>query len=534
MLVILPIALYILGSLGSMVLHWWKPRFRYGWLISIITALLVVGVTGFWGLRLPLMTKLTSWGVPGFEPLAISLLVDDISWIYSLSLAVLVLAALVTDTVYHDPSSSLTREWSDWPIAIGVAGLAFIPLVAENTFTLLAGWALLDIVEFILRLRRADNLEIHEQSRFFIASRLASLILVIAAGVFLRTESANNAMQDTPATANMLLIAAGGLRVFSIPGILPSMTSSFRRPLDVLPILTASSSSLMLISRLAYVGIPQRFATLVYLSIALLAVLNGLAWLTGRAKSSAAHLLLGGTVCFAIAAAAGSNSNAALAWGIAALLISGLAYLYIAKTRWTYAVIFLGWIAITSLPLTPTWAGVGAYATGLTGAASISVVGLLLIAQAVLLVAVLVSLQQSRPTAMVQERWAGISYPVVLLLIPALQWLFFAQNFTTLVQDRSWSELLILSWPSFTATGLSVFLLGLYRRLEKYEFKIAASLQDFLSYGWLREIFRRLHLAIKDLIIFIDNLSDGQGGILWTILLLLLIFALLIQLRAGS
>jgi hypothetical protein len=70
--------------------------------------------------------------------------------------------------------------------------------------------------------------------------------------------------------------------------------------------------------------------------------------------------------------------------------------------------------------------------------------------------------------------------------------------------------------------------------LEKYEFKIAASLQDFLSYGWLREIFRRLHLAIKDLIIFIDNLSDGQGGILWTILLLLLIFALLIQLRAGS
>lgn len=535
MLVILPIALYLIASAASLVMRWWKPKFRFGWIIAVVASLLAAGIVLFWGMRLPLLSSLTDWGLPGLEPLSISLLADHVSWAYALSVAALVLAALIAESLYNPSTSSFTQDVSDWPIAVGLSGLAFIPLLAENTFTILIGWSVLDIFELIARVLRAPHEGGRQRNLFFITSRLISLILVIAAGMIIRSDAPAGGPETNAGLANLILLVAAAWRVLTIPCYFPNLgTSEKRRPLDLLLVLASAASSMMIFTRLAVIGVSAEFSVGIFMLITLLAAFFGLAWLILRDGEFHVELLIGGAACLELAASAGGHPDAALAWGVASLLVTGLISFYVVRMRWLAFIALLAWIGFSALPLTPTWAGTGAYDIGLTGVVSFLAIGLLLIAQALMMTGILLAARHPRPGVFIQERWASVVYPIALILLPAVQWLLFLSSLPAIIGGRIWTDLLLRSWPSIAATALSLALFYIYRRTGRPWRDFLAPLHTLFSLRWLISISTGIYRSTKRLVGFIDLLSDGDGGILWTLLFLILMFALLVQLRSGS
>lgn len=529
-----PTLVLLLAALILIVVRLARPRFAYFWLVAAFGSAAAWPLVLLARLRLPATLPLMTWRPVELFPSSPALLVDPVSWPYALALATLCLAVILTDV-----ARAAEADWSAWAGCMALTALGLVAVLAGNPLTLALAWAAIDLVELVILLAQILQSEVRERIVVAFSIRVIGLMLLVWASVAARSTGAELTFANIPVQVSAYLLLAGGLRLGVLPLHLPFLREMpLRRGLGTLVRLTPAASSLMLLGRTASAGAPEPLAGLLLGLAALAALYGAAAWATAENELEGRQYWILGMGALSFGAAVRAQPAASVAWGLALLLCGGLLFLLSARHRYLLALAGLGLLGFSALPYTPAWQGVRLYASP-AGLAAV----IFLLAQALLLAGYLSHVLRVEQPLSGVERWVWVIYPLGLALNPlalfVVAWWSPLGLARALGVARSFGETqelpsLSASWPSFAALILVGVLIVWDRIGPRPPALVGKILGRLFSFGWLYRFLWWVYHSIRRAVAFVNLILEGEGGILWTLLLLTLLLSLLAQQRSGG
>ena len=520
MFILITTLFLFLTALALVVLHITRPGFRYAWLTAVGGTFLTWISVMLWQVFMPLTFDLPSWQAGLFRD-APAFLADRLAWPYALGLVTLALALILTAVVREDFPDPLS-----WAGILALTGLGVLATLAKNPLTLALVWAAIDLADLTAQLRTAQGERANERVVSGFAARAIGMGLLILAGMISLSTGSPLDFQTVHPNVGMLLILAAGLRL----GVLPlhlAYTSEIghRRGFGTALRLVSAASSLVLLARIPAEGALSPFAPFLLLFAAFAAGYGGLQWLRSSDELVGRPYWVIGMASLSIASALRGNPLGTVAWGAALLLAGGALFLSTAQNKILLRIllIFGAW-GISSLPFSPTAAG---WQSGVpsTWATWISF-PVLIAAQALLVTGFIRHAMLPSAAAPLESQpvWAKNIHPIGIgLLLFSL----------TLLGFYGWDGALTLGAPlaGLAAAALAGALYWLRLRLPFLSPARAHWVQPETSpsrldsvYGLLWNLYRQLGRLSG----FISSLLEGDGGILWALLFLVLFLSLLV------
>ncbi len=526
MLTILPVIILLLAAAAILILQRVKPGFGYAWMTGTIATVIA------WGLILAMRwIKTTALVINGWQPLpnierTLVFQFDTISWSYAFALASLALAILLTLSARLRPDSD-TRIWARNLIVIGIGILA---VLSGNALTFAITWTAIDIVELatILNVVRTPRQSLEAILAFGIRSG-GTLALLWAMAVS-ASQGLVFTFADIPPLAALFLLIGAGLRLGVLPLNLPYQEEvPLRRGIATALRIVSAVSSLAILARL-----PQNAVTDAWQPYLL--AFSTLAALYGAAMWAAASDELSGRIYWIISFSAMSigcvvqgQPQSSLIWGLALILGGSIIFLYNARGRKVVWLPILMLVSLSGLPFTLTASGWA----GLLGSPLNSAGIFFLLALALLLLGYVRHCMHPGEPLQDKERWAQTIYPVGLtvLIIPA--WLIPAVSGNSMLTLGVWwagpimLTLAALAFLLFYRVGWSRppeanagWFVLLAKRAGKW-------LARFSSLNWLYQFMWWVYRQAAGVIQIITVLLEGDGGVLWVVVLLTLLIALI-------
>jgi hypothetical protein len=221
-----------------------------------------------------------------------------------------------------------------------------------------------------------------------------------------------------------------------------------------------------------------------------------------------------------------SQPAATLAWGITTLLSGGLIFLLSARHRLLSLIAGLGCLGIIGLPYLPSWQAAGLYKPPFD-----FLLVLFLVAQTLLAAGYLRHLLRPGDRLAGVERWVWVIYPWGLILLPLTHILL---TLWGLQQPGGEPPNLGTSWPNFLIVLIVVGFGLLYRRGVRIPFRLTQIFRQTHSLYWIYRLARQIYRLGARLVAFFNLILEGEGGILWTFLLLVILLSLLAQQQLGG
>ena len=514
-----------------LILHLARPEFRYHWPIAALTAALV------WPLIL-LIRPTTYISIPLFtwRPLELfpnspAMLVDSLSWSYAVALATVTLAILLTAVVRSTP-----LNWRAWAGTLALAGLGLLAIFAGNPLTLLLAWVALDLLEFLVLLFQAPQESLRQGAILNLAGRLVGIAILLWAVIAVRSTGQIFDFHAIPQAAALLLIVAAGLRLGVLPLQLPLIQDiPLRRGVGTMLRLAPAAGSLVLLTRTAAVGVETGWTALILAFCGLAAFYGGAAWLSAEDEMKGRPFWMLGLGGLAVAAAARGRPEACLAWGLALILPGALISLLSTQRRRFAWLMLAGWVGVSAMPWTPAWTGAQLYGAAGSGLPFVdwTVDVLFFLSQAMLLVGFLRHAFRSQEEPAWSEPWIVLIYGVGLVFLPVAHFMtaWLTYPFGEPVPTAAW-------WVGVLAAVLGGGGWWLARRdpiLLPVETAFRGSLDwsgsamaRVLSLNWAYRSIWLVYRWIGRLLSLLSRILEGDGGLLWALLLLLLLYSLAI------
>lgn len=516
MLILLPVILLLLTALTLLILRLARPDFRFNWLIAAGGAFLAWMSVFLWQIRLPQTLSLPPWQPQTLFTYSPVWLADDLSWLYTLSLTMLALAVIMTSVVRGVVNP---MAWAGTHILVALGVLA---VTADNPLTLVLSWAAIDLVELVSMLRSVEGERQSENAVITFAARLAGIGLVLWASVLSVASGVKMDFRTVPAHAGIYLLLAAGLRLGVLPLHLPyHQEAPLRRGFGTTLRLVSAASSLALLARIPAVAVSTPLRPYLLILTALAALYAGWMWLRASDELTGRPFWLLGMASLAIAATLRADSSGSAAWGSALILTGGFLFLYSARHQYLFLLILTGIWGISALPFSPT-------AQGWQSNIPISFVFLLpfLLSQSLLIAGYIRHAYHAGDSALkAHPNMSQAIYISGLVLIMLVQ---------TLLGLWGWSgaRSLGLWWAGLAAIllspGLAWAVARLLPRIASMPVKIGRW-GELLRLNWLYRglwaIYRFLGRASN----VVTSTLEGEGGVLWSLLLLVLFLSLLTQ-----
>jgi hypothetical protein len=263
--------------------------------------------------------------------------------------------------------------------------------------------------------------------------------------------------------------------------------------------------------------------------VSLIALYGGLNWLINSDTPENRSNWIITLGALSIAAAIRLQPGACLALGIALLLTGALFFNFNIRRLRLTPLLLVGGLSLSALPWTPGWPVVQLYS-----APFLPVLLLLLISQSLLLAGYIRNLFETSPKSLGFERWVWALYIWGLALFILANWIISWWQLPGSQNPLRLHPGLLESWPGIAIT----LLVGLYflsrRRKNVLPARITHYLHNRLDLDWLyRFIWRNLRTG-RHLIHWSNTLLEGQAGILWAFLLLVLLLTLFTQSNPGG
>jgi hypothetical protein len=516
---LIAIGLLLVTPLIMVVIRLVKPGFAYFWLAAAAGVLLAWPLVLLSGLDLPQNLSLLTWNPEEIFSGSPTLLIDPISWPYALAVASLAAAVILT-AVARLPYVN----WKAWAGTLTLGGTGILAVLSGNSLTLLLAWAALDLAELVILLLQVKSSAVRERIIVSFSARAAGILLVIFADLTGRTDLQPLDFAAIPASANIYLLLAAGLRL----GVLPLHFTYFhelplRRGLGTMLRLTPAAGSLVLLTRTAQNGVPEAYFPYLFLLVGISALLSAILWASAQDELSGRPYWLLGMASLSVAGALRGDPAASLAWGLALLLPGGLLFLFSARRRNFLLIPILGALSMSALPFTPAWEGMRIYAPPFQ-----LIMPLFLFAHALLFYGYLRHSLRPSETLPGSERWVWLLYPLGLML------LLLSNIFAGFIHHSDLSGRPLAAWVAGPlAVGLAFLLFRLRRRLPVLPQPAASRLISFLSLNWLYSPLWVLYRLFGWLVTRLTQLLEGEGGVLWALVVLAIIFTLVNQSIVG-
>jgi hypothetical protein len=409
-----------------------------------------------------------------------------------------------------------------------LTGLTCIAVLAGNILTLLIAWAALDMVEALILVRITNERSQRERVVLNYGIRVSGSILVIAAGMVSNISGSAFTFRVIDPVVAILLLIGVGIRLGTIPPNKPLWSADKLDSLEVISRVAPAAASLAILPRLSLSEIDSPWMTVILVLASLAVIYGSLSWLTSQhAKQGISFWMMSVSGLAIIATIMGSRWSS-MAWGVSLLLAGGIIFLYHTHHRYLSPLLLIASIGLTSLPYTPTWLGVSSYST------LPSLVGTILLCfQGFILVGYIRHSLNPEPKLGEVERWTWLVYPSGLILLLMVYLWFGYWNGQAMLSAGSNLPTLVESWPSLVIMLTAVLLILLVRITPAISKFSGSPILKLLSFNWLYRLFWSLFYIIRRLFSGFNYILEGQGGLLWDILLLLLLFSIFSRINIG-
>ncbi len=518
MLVLLPVLVLLLAALMISLLGLFRPKFAYHWPVAAGGAL--VAWIAMWVLRfrLPTQIGLVESTYQGVALPTLALQVDQISWPVALALLTLCLAVLLTDVARIEESN-----WIIWAGDLGMTALGLFAVLANNIPTLIMAWALVDLIELGILLRQVRHEGTRQRVVLFFSTNLFGIMAVLGAAIAAGSLDIALSFDQIPSQAHVYLILAVGLRT----GVFPLQVAFLReiqhqRGQGTLIRLVPPTASLALLAQVSYSETSPNWR-LVLLGFAVLAAIyGGIAW--ARAENELRGRLFWIIAMFGMAftAAVQSKPAATLAWGLAMVYAGGYLFLSSVRTRRLLPIGLLSAITLSAVPFTPTHAGLALYEP------LHPLLLLMPFGQLVLLAGFVRYLMLETEPITATERWVRGVYPVGLLILPA------THIVSALFPPKIPGTALPPLWPLAVVAVLGAGFALAYWRKVSIPAVVFERLDKVFSLRWLYTVVGWGYRAAGQMVAGVSALLEGEGGVLWTLVILVVMVSILAQLSFGG
>lgn len=530
MLILLPIGLFLAAALAILIQDRLRPHYGTSWLIAAgasIAAWLSVIV---FRLRLPTNLFLYDWKNPEFVLIGqFSFLLDYASWPYVLALTTVTLAVILTGAA-RTRYDSTPRSWT---VSLMITGLGLASLQSGSSLMLMFSWVLVDLLELFYLLRLVNTQDSIQRIIISYGVRTSSiLVLLLATSVGWRA-APNFPLTQIPPDAAFLFLLAAGLRLGVFPLNMPILQEpGLRRGAGNVIRLAPVASSLMLLARLpADVLSPAltEWAWVFHGLLAIAALYAAFRWLYTTDEIKGRPFWIVAWAALATEAVINGQPQASIPFGLALILTGSLLFLYFPRVQRMNFLLYFGLIGLLGWPFTPL-------ASGWVGLGGFSLWSLLfIVAHAVILLGYVNRLLRPGGEVGALESWARIVYPLGLIwIIQTIVALGLVGWPGSLTLGQWWMPLisaLIVSGAFIVLrkTGLSSALnqLPASSRLAVTLNWIIPRIEPVFRLEWIFQVAWRIYQVMGRILKSITTLLEGQGGVLWTIVLLVLLLALL-------
>lgn len=513
MLIVISCLIFFSTAFALVILKIYLPDARYAWLVAVSGAILALVSVFIWLAQTPFGISLPAWQPQTLFINPISFRADGLSWPYAVSISALVLAIMLTAVSRPVFVNSYT-----WAGTLALGGLGLLAVTADNPLTLLLVWAALDITELVTQLRSVDGPANNEKVVIAFSTRaLGSGLLLWANIISISTGSAFNFVLISP-QSGLYLIAAAGLRLGVLPLHLPySADSNLRRGFGTSLRFISAASSLVLLAHVPSESLSSSFTPVLMALAIVAATYGGWMWLRAPDELNGRPFWVIGIAALSVISALSGNSIGAVAWGCALILTGGALFLSSVQHPWLNRAMLVGVFSLSTLPFSLT---AGAWLNPLSFFAPF------VIAAQALLTAGFVrhALRPSgRDSLESQPSWTHTIYPSGIILMIVMQVLLGLIGWNGVLKVGAWVHALL---ASLLTVGL-VWATPRFRILNPvrahWVTPSSARFGSIYEFFWgIYQNFGRLNQAI------IATL-EGDGGIMWTLLFLVLLISLLTQ-----
>jgi hypothetical protein len=515
---LLAVLILISAAISIGILRVYRPGFAYAWIIAALGAMAAWSLVLLSTLSAPQIISLASWELEPYFPSSPGLVVDQISWSFSLAISTLVLSVILTDSARASEADS-----SAWAGSLALSGVGIFAVLAENPLTLLYAWTAIDVTQLVIMRWRLEPGEGLGKVIIGLSVRMTGIVLLILAMIYIPSSDASLGFQALPSIAGILLFLAAGLRL----GVLPIrgvylQDYKLPRSLGSISQLVPAATSLLLIVRIANSSASINFLPLLLVLSWLVAIYGGYLWIISRDELEGMPYWIIGVGSLAFAAALKGGIEASLAWSIVGVLTGGLIFLMSAHQKYSIVFVILGLVTLSGVPYTPTSNGMALYSEPYDPLLFVFV-----LPHALLMAGYLKQGTHERETLPGVERWVTIIYPwgLVLLLL---------------------AQVLVNWWgvrPTFMPIGglaalitlvLATLIYWAYLRGYRIPHLVQDIFESIISLRWLSRIIESIYTITARILNGVSLVLEGEGGVLWAIVLLILLIAYFTQVGIGE
>jgi hypothetical protein len=525
MIILLPVGILLLASLAIIILQYYKIGAGYSWFIAAGAALVSWGIILALHWYPPLPFTLQGGGLAGSYNLVVAFQIDIFSFPYAFALASLGLVVIITDLARYQVN--IYNPWS-WAAMLAITGTGLLAIFAVSPISIIFSWTIIDLIEMAFIVRSLEDNQLILENVLAFAARMGGTMMVVVASFYSRSLGQELNLSSTLPAVGVFLLLAAGLRLGVIPLHLPYRETGMRRGLGTVIRLVAPASSLVILGRLPGNVVLPGLETWLEVLLTITMLYSSLMWLTADNEITGRPFWIITFSAFTIGCAVRSQAGASIGAGIGLLLSGGIIFLFSARKRSLLFIPLLGLIGISGLPFTPvasSWNGL------LGNKLSLFSVGFV-VSQAMLMAGYLRHSLNSGDSYDEMARWAQILYPIGLVLLVVVEWFIG-----------------IFGWPgSFTAgkwlgsvliTLITGLILGGYIKFKdrwtflrhpqtiRFGQAVVSFMANILSLKWIEQVVLFVYRIIQRVIENLSLLLEGEGGFLWTLLLLVLVFSLI-------
>ncbi|MEW6504579.1 MAG: hypothetical protein AB1457_11515 [Chloroflexota bacterium] len=525
MLTFIPVLFLLLIAGVIFALNWSEQGKRFAWLISVIG--LFLAWLGFFMLRWfrPAETIFPAWRP--FDPLSADRIIfgwDTNAWVLAICLVGLLLGVILTAPVRFKYNSNPLS----WSAAITFTAIGLLSVISGSPLALAISWTLLDVVEVVYVLLIIRDYHYRREVLTSFALRLFSIGLLLSVMIRAGEPGMGYTFEASREQDVLWLIGALILRL----GVLPlSLKYEKQLPLQngltSLMRITGQISGLVILVRLPAGLMVSNTYPLIAGGIVLLIFYAAVMWLL--AENEIAGRTFFGLFFSGLAILSLIHGNAPLSvvWGVALICWGGLIFLFTVRSPRLMILMGVVLLSFSGLPFTILSAGWQAVAVNAGWV-------ILLAGMWVVIIAGFIRhILQPRETTSSFEPYLVTTYTMGLIVLLLSGWLSVSLGVEQGLRMGTW-------WGGLIVFGFTVFMAQRsYRRKQVEEVsslqtvwlkglvqKSTEAISAFLRLSWLYVILRFVFHTIQGIIQLLTVLFEGEGGVLWSLLLLVLMISI--------
>jgi hypothetical protein len=521
---------------------------------------------------IPSSLTLLNWAPDYLFPVSPSLVIDDISWLLALALIALSLTIVIIsiaqlglsrkeDTRPTETKPQVVDEanlpstvfpptiqvqanaevympnWLFWIVVLVTTSFGLVAVSSGNILTLLLSWIALDLIELAILIGQSLKSEDRERAAIIFSIKMTGTVLVLTAGLMILSQGGSLNFTALSPPVSILLILAAAVRLGVLSPLIPfSHRLMLRHDLSTVLYLVSASACFILLIRVASSGSPGVLTPFLIALTLIVGLITAVQWLTAADELRGKRYWLVTSASLTILAALVNQPAACLAWGTASLLSGGLIFSLPIRHRNLIPIMILGIFNLSAIPLSPTWQSTRLFQSLLDFSSS-RLLGLLfslgvLLIQAFLLAGFIRHMLKTilpliEDKSIHIERWVWVLYPIGLVSIVLAHLLVGWYLLPDLhgLPIYSW----IIGPIILLISGVIIYTSDRYQDRQGVLKHLASSAKAnrVITNEWLYNLIWRVYRSISKLTGLISTMLEGEGGILWALVLFALIFVFL-------